>query len=41
MLFAGAQQQLNDIDFIRNAIAMAVENDTRFYSSYEQPDAYR
>jgi hypothetical protein len=31
-------QQLNDIDFIRNAIAMAVENDTRFYSNYEQAD---
>lgn len=34
-------QQLNDIDRLRNAIAMAVENDTEFYSNYESPDVYR
>lgn len=33
-------QQLDDIDFIRNAIAMAVDNDTT-YGNYEQPAVYR
>jgi hypothetical protein len=33
-------QQLNDIDFIRNAIAMAVENDTKF-GNFEQPEVFR
>lgn len=37
ILMHSKAQQLNNIEFIRNAIAMAVEND----SNYEQPDVYR
>jgi hypothetical protein len=38
---ANAQQQLNDIEFIRNAIAMAVDNDTRYDRNNEESDVYR
>lgn len=36
-------QQPNDIEFIRNAIAMAVENETRLYDNYGKTstDMYR
>lgn len=38
----GLAQQLNDIDFLRNAIALAAENETEFYNNYaDQAEAFR